>query len=804
MLSDLRFAFRQLAKSPGFTIVALITLALGIGLNTSMFSVLNVLLFRAPPYPDSSRLVRLFRTSPQSQMWPHSVANFFDHQAQNQVFERMAAATWATFNLAEPGTPAEQLHGWAVTASLFPTLGVQPELGRWFTGDEDQPGRNQVMVITHELWVGRFAADPQVIGRTLRINGESVTVVGVMPAGFVYPFLWGPVDAWRPIAFTAEQRQNRGDNWLQVIARLKRGVSVAQADTEMRGLAARLGREYPKDNGQDGLRVVDLQWSCMDELGHSISWFTMGLGIVVLLIASANLANLQLARAATRNREYALRGALGASRWQLMRPLLVESVSLALCGGLLGLLMAVWGNDFIGSRMQIGDQTGTELPLDLRVLGFAFFVSLFAGVICGTAPAWSAARLNVNDTLKQGGRSATGGRAHHRFKHALVVSQIALALTLLAGAGFFIRGFQNYLGRDPGWNPNGVWSGSVALPEQQYNTSEKMRDFQRRLLERLRAIPGVERAALSSAMPVYGYFNSFNIVVEGQPVPPRGQEPLIEQARVSSDFFAVIGVPMHAGRIFADSLRDTDPPVAIINESTARRFWPGESAIGKRLKGMGNDNWLEVIGVVGDVRYPARPSGPDTKLQLYRPLIQSPGTYLHVALRSSIAPAALTDAVRHVITEIDPDLPVQKPGSVRQEMAKAGANFDLVSQLLVCSAALGLLLSALGIYGVVANLTVQRTQEIGIRLALGATRADVLWLVLRAGVRLACLGTVVGLAGAFALRQVFRAGMPALAGNENWTMVLVTLALVAIALVACWLPARRATKVDPIIALRAE
>jgi putative ABC transport system permease protein len=732
-MQDLRYALRQLAKTPGFTVVALLTLALGIGLNTSMFSVLNVLLFRALPYPDSGRLVRVFRTSPQSQMWPHSVANFLDHRAQNRVFERMAAATWTTFNLAEPGAPAEQLRGMAVTADLFRTFGVQPELGRWFTDDDDQPGRNQVMVITHELWAGRFAADPQIIGRTLRINGESVTIVGVMPAGFVYPFLWGPLDAWRPIAFTAEQRQNRTNHRLHVIARLQPGVSIAQADTEMRGLAARLGREYPQDNGQDGLRVVDLQWSCMDELGHTVSWFTMGLAIVVLLIACANLANLQLARAATRSREYAVRGALGASRWQLMRPLLVESVLLALCGGVLGLLVAAWGNDFIGSRMQIGDQTGTRLPLDLRVLGFAFLVSLLAGVVCGTVPAWSAARLNVNDTLKQGGRGTGGGRAHHRFTHALVVSQIALALALLAGAGFFIRGFHDYLRRNFGWNPGGVWSGAIALPERQYRTPEQLRVFQRRLLARLSGLPGVERAALSSALPVFGYYNRFNAVVEGQPVPPRGQEPLIEQAMVSPDFFAVLGIPLQTGRLFPDSLRETDPAVVIVNESTARRFWPGESAVGKRLAEFGNDHWLEVIGVVGDVRFPASPRDPDTRLQLYRPLVQGPGHYLRLALRSRVEPAALSDVVRRAVAGIDPDLPVQQPGTLREQLAKAAANFDLTSQLLVCSAALGLFLSALGVYGVVTGLTVQRTQEIGIRLALGATRADVLWLVLRSG-----------------------------------------------------------------------
>jgi predicted permease len=804
VFADLKFAGRQLVKTPGFTAVALVTLALGIGLNTSMFSVINVLLFRALPYPDSGRLVQVFRTSPQSQMWPHSVANFLDHQAQNRVFERMAAAAWANFNLAEPGSPAEQLHGIGVTAELFPCLGVRPEMGRWFTADEDQPGHNQVVMITHELWVGRFAADPKIIGRTLRINGESLTVVGVMPAGFVYSFLWGPLDAWRPIAFTAEQRQNRTNHRLHVIARLKSGVSVPQADAEMRGLAARLDREYPEDNGQDGLRVVDLQWSCMDDLGHTVSWFTMGLVIVVLLIACANLANLQLARAATRSREYAVRGALGASRWQLMRPLLVESVLLALCGGVLGLLAAAWGNDFIGSRMQIGDQTGAQLPLDLRVLGFAFLVSLLAGVVCGTVPAWSAARLNVNSTLKQGGRGTGGARAHHRFKHALVVSQIALALALLAGAGFFIRGFRDYLRRNPGWNPGGMWAGTIALPEQQYHTPEQLQAFQRRLLERLSALPGVEHAALSSALPIFGYYNRFKVVVEGQPVPPRGQEPLIEQAMVSPDFFAVLGIPLRAGRVFPASLRETDPAVVIINESTARRFWPGESAVGKRLAEFGNDHWLEVIGVVGDVRFPGAPRDPDTRLQLYRPLVQMPGHYLHLALRSRVEPAVLSDVVRRVVAGIDPDLPVQRAGTVWEQLTKAAANFDLVSQMLVCSAALGLFLSALGVYGVVASLTVQRTQEIGIRLALGATRADVLWLVLRTGVRLACFGTALGLAGAVALRQVFRAGMPTLAGNETWTMVLVTLALVAIALLACWLPARRATKVDPIVALRAE
>jgi putative ABC transport system permease protein len=804
-MHDLRYAFRQLAKSPGFTAVAILTLALGIGLNTSIFSVMNLLLFRPLPYAEPDRLVRLYRTSPQSKASSHSPASFLDQQAQNTVFERMAAWSWQDYYLAPPEAPAERLRGINVTEDFFATLGVQPQLGRFFRAEEHQPGRNQVVMLSHDAWTRRFAADPGLVGRTLRIDGDTVTVVGIMPAAFKYPFIFGePVDAWRPLAFTAEQRRTRSNQWLKVLARLKPGVTLQQADTEMRALARRFAHDYPQDDGQNSLRVIGLQQSSMDDMGHRVTWFTMGLSGFVLLIACANLANLQLARAAARSREYALRAALGASTGRLMRPLLVESLLLSIGGGALGLLVALWSNDLIGSRMQIGEETGIAVPLDWHVLGFALIAALTAGVAFGTVPAWASARVNVNEALKQNARGSTADRSHHRAKHALIVGEIALALILLAGAGFFIRGVRAFLLRPPGWTVDGLLAGSVNLPPAKYATVEQRQDFQRRLLERLSALPGVERVALASALPVSSYYNSFTFVAEGLSAPPPGQEPLTQQAIVSPEFFATLGIPVRQGRVFAAALRATDPAVVVINETMARRLWPQGNPIGRRIRRVGGEDWLEIIGVVGDVRFPAYPGEPETRLQVYRPLVQQPRSAVNLALRCTVTPAALVDPLRQAVAEIDPDLPVQYLAPVRQTVAQSMANFTLVSKMLAGSALLGLFLAALGIYGVIAGLTVRRTPEIGIRLALGAQTADVLWLVLRQGVTLALLGAGFGVAGALGLARLFQVITPGFAGEEPWTVVLVTCLLVAVALLACYLPARRATKVDPIVALRAE
>jgi len=463
-IQDVRYAIRMLLKNPGFTAVAVLTLALGIGANTAMFSVLNVLLLRALPYPNSERLVRVFRTSPQSQTWPHSVANFFDHREQNSVFERMAAFSWWSFNLAEPGAPAERLRGIVATTDFFPTLGVAVALGRTFTAEEDQSGRNNVVVLSHSFWMRRFAGDTNIIGRTLRLDGESVTVIGVMPASFEHPLLWGILDACRPAAFTPEQRQNRGNNWLNALARLKPGVPLGQAQAEMSAIARRLAQAYPDNNAQDNVRLVPLRKSGLGDTDRHLTWLTMGLAGFVLLIACANLANLQLVRTASRARELAVRAALGAGRARLMRQLLTESLVVSLLGGALGLLLAFGGDAFIGRRMLIANEPGLNLAPDAAVLIFALLCSVLTGIVFGTVPAWIASRSDVNNALKESSRGTTSSRSQHRLRHTLIIGEVALALVLLTGAGLFVRGLQRFTHRDPGWRVGGLLTGWLSLP----------------------------------------------------------------------------------------------------------------------------------------------------------------------------------------------------------------------------------------------------------------------------------------------------------------------------------------------------
>ncbi|HVU34256.1 MAG TPA: ABC transporter permease [Opitutaceae bacterium] len=802
MPTNLRFALRSLAKSPGFTAIALVTLALGIGANTSMFSVLNALLFRTP-YPDDTRLVRIYRTSPQSQTWPHSPPNFLDLRAQNTVFERVAAVGWTSFNLAEPGQPAELLRGLNVSADFFPILGVQPELGRFFTADEDRPGKNNVILISHAIWLQRFAGSPDVLGRHLRINGETVTVIGVMPERFDYPNAWTRIDAWRPIAFSDEARRERGNNYLAEVARLKPGVTLAQAQAEVSAIAARLAAEYPGQNGKTGLRLVPLARS--DEFGARLTWFIAGLAGFVLLIACANLANLQFARHAARAREHAIRAALGASRARLIGGVLVESLLLSLTGGALGLLVAVWCNDAIGRRFLVYSPDGLNVPVDVRVLAFAVIVSAATGLAFGVLPAWFSSRADVTDALKQGGRGTTSGRATHRLRHALIVAEVALALVLLAGAGVMLHGLNRLLQRDQGWRPDGLVTGYINLQGHNYATDDQKRTFYDRLQAKLATIPGIDRAGFGSSLPTWNFGMSTSVMVEGRPRPAPGAEPLTEEASVSPGYFAAIGLPLVAGRDFTAEDRAGKPAVTIINETMARTFWPGENPIGKRI---GNPDptkpdWREVVGVVRD----AGPVGfifqVETRFQEYRPLAQEP-TALALALRTSLAPSVLAPAVRRAVAEIDPDQPVAHIEPVLHEVSDRVSGPRLAGDLLAGFAVLGLLLAGLGIYGVISGFVVQRTNEFGIRLALGAQVNDILRLVLGRGLRLALLGSVIGLAGAWSVVRLLAAIAPGLPPADFVTIGTVTVTLLAIAAFACWLPARRATKVDPMVALRAE
>jgi putative ABC transport system permease protein len=804
MFQDLRFGLRMLLKDKGFTAVAALTLALGIGANTAMFTVLNTYLFRALPYPNPDALVRIYRTSIHSQSWPHSPGNFFDQREKNGVFEQMVAYTGIGPNLAEPGEPAERLQGFAVSADFFPALRIQPALGRVFTPEEHETGADKVVVLSNRFWMGRLGGDPNVIGRTLRLNSENIKVIGVMPGGFDHPLLWGNVDLWRPLAFNAEGRRFRGNNYLQAFARLKPGVTIAQADQGMKTLAANITKETGQ-NQNESLRLEPLQLSMSDEIRRKVMWFTFGLAGFVLLIACANLANLQLARTAARAREFAVRAALGAGRIRLLRQSLIESLVIALIGGALSLVLALLGVGFISRRL-FNELPGMKVTLDFSVFGFALLCSLLTGLIFGTVPAWLASRADVNQVLRENVRGSSAGRSQQRLRNALIVGEVAFALILLTGAGLFLRGLQRFANLDPGWQVDGLLTAQVGMRGSDYATPAQRAAFFQKLEDRLRALPGVEQAALSASQPIYGFGSSGPFVVEGQPVPAPGQYPEVFREPVSVRYFETHGIRLLSGRFFNSADIADRPAVIIINETMARRFWPNEKPVGKRI-GSTNPNdrrWQEIVGVVNDVGFPASLGEPYTRFQSFLPLAQEPRNNVNLALRTSAAPQSFGSALRSAIAELDPSLPAYRIRTARSIVDQGLGSISLLGTLLGAFAALGLGLAAIGIYGVISYSVVQRTGEIGIRLALGAQARDVLLLVLRKGALLTLLGGLLGFAGAYAVARVLASAIPTLPTHDPVAMGVITCALVAIALAACYLPARRATKVDPMVALRHE
>jgi putative ABC transport system permease protein len=798
LAQDVRFGARQLRKNPGFTAVAVLTLALGIGINTSMFSALQALLTLPAPYPDPARLVQVFRTSPRSQRWPHSPASFCDQQAQNHDFESMAALNPVAFNLAEPGQLAERVNGMRASAELFPLLGIQPELGRVFSREEDRPGRDNVIVLNHGFWLRKFAGDTNIIGRTLRLDGEPVTVVGVMPERFYDRRLWGGINFWRPIAFTDGQRQDRNGNYLKAVARLKPGVTVAQAQAGMNVLVAQLLREHPENNPAEGLTLVPLEESGMDPSGRRGVWLTMGLAGFVLLIACANLANLQFARTALRGRELAIRGALGAARGRLLQNLITESLLIALLGGALGLVLAYWGNALLSKQIMARTGTVLQLALGLGPFGFACAASTLSGLVFGLVPAWMASRTDLNHALKQDSRGTTSNRSQHRIQHALVIAEVALALALLTGAGLVVRGLQRFASLDPGWRLDGLTVGYLSLPESKYGSDDARRGFIMRLQERLSAIPGVEHAALARSLPVSQFSVAGSFGIEGRPGWPKGQQPLVFATAVTPGLFETLKMRLMSGRDFTTADTTNHPAVVVINEAMARALWPGESPLGKRIGEEGD--WQQVVGVVSNVRFPADPSEPITRFQTYLPFAQDPKSPLAVALRGDVS----AEVLRRAVVELDPDQAVNGISSARAALGRTLGNFALVGHLLTGFAVVGLILAGLGIYGVITGFVVSRTNEIGVRMALGAQVGKVLWLVLGKGLRLALLGMAIGLIAALVIARLLASISPELETKDPITMVGVVALLLGVVILACWLPARRAARLDPINALRAE
>ena len=803
VLQDVRYSLRMLLKHKGFTVVAVLTLALGIGVNTAMFSVLNTFLFRSLPYQESDRLVRVWRTSPHSQSWPHSAANFFDQQAQNSVFEKMAAYNFTSRNLTEQGQTAERLLSLAATADFFPLFGIAPAHGRVFKVEEFEPGADNVIVLTDRFWQRRFGSDPNIVGRSIQLDGKTVEIVGVMPPGFEHPILWGPIDIWQPLSFTKERKASRGNNYLSSVGRLKPGVTIEQAEQSMITLAANIGKQNSSNVGES-VRLEPLHRSTSDEIGRTVMWFTFGLAGFVLLIACANLANLQLVRTAARARELAVRAALGAARLRLLRQSLTESLVIALIGGTISLVIALVAVRFISNSL-FTELPGATVQLDYKVFGFALLVSVLTGVIFGTVPALLASRADLNLALRENSRGSTAGKSQHRLRHLLIIGEVAFAMVLLTAAGLFLRGLHRFINTDPGWRVDGVLTANMSLRGEKYNDEKPRAAFLAQLESSLRTLPGVEHVAISGSHPVFGFNSSSSFLVEGHPEPPPDKYWEIFFESVTGDYFATLGARLQQGRTFNDADTADKPSVVIINEATARNFWPNESPIGKRISGTGPQReYFEIVGVVNDIAFPGDLGEPYTRYQAFVPAAQSPPQFLTILMRTSANPEAFGTTMRNAIAGIDPNLPVYRIRTARAALDSGLGSISLLGSLLGAFATIGVILAAIGIYGVVSYTVVQRTKDLGIRLALGAQTRDVLWLVLGKGALLVVIGVVLGGAGAYGVSRLLISLIPSLPTRDPLMLPLTGLALIAVALVACYIPARRATKVDPMVALRSE
>jgi len=803
-MNDLKFAFRQLAKSPGFTAIALLTLALGIGLNTSMFSLMNLLILKPLPYPESDRLVRLYRTSPQTQTGDHAAPDIADLARETKGFAEVATFRQWGYTLTPEGRSPVNLNALRVSADFLPTLGLQPAAGRWFNAAEDIPG-NHVIILSFETWQAQYGGDPAVVGRSVQVDGEATTVVGVMPAAFTSVFLWGPADALRPLGLSAAERESMGDLAYKVIVRRPANVPLEQFNARLATISRHLAEIRPKDRSSDGLFAVTLASITHNPGTIALSWLMVALAGFVLLIASANLVNLQLARVIARSHEFAIRSALGASRTRLLRPLLGESMILALAGGLLGMLVALWSNDWISSRLSSNGIFHLTLELDWRVLSFALGVSVATGVLFGLVPAWLLARVRVNDSLKSGTRGNTGDRFQNKLQHGLIVTQFANAVILLASAAGFVRGADRLVASNPGWDQQQVVQAVLNLPSTRYATPAQTYGFYERLTERLAALPGAENATVGWTLPVFVFLTTRTLVVEGQAPPAPGHEPVAYINAVMPSWLPTLGITLQSGRNFTANDRLNSLPVVIINASMARALFPHENPIGHRLGSTDpkNPGWAEIVGVVPDIGFAVSAVPQTTPFQVLRPLAQEPWNYVSVAVRTR-TPDALTEPLRQAIAALDPNLVPQQLGPMKEVTKMVTGSTHMMTTILICFALLGLFLAALGLYGVIARVVVQRTPEIGVRVALGAQSMDVMWLVLRMGLRLTAIGTGLGLLGAVLIGWGLSKVMPNTSVSESLLNTAVAAILVPVGLLACWLPARRAAKVDPMVALRAE
>jgi putative ABC transport system permease protein len=801
IFKDIRYGIRSLAKHPAFTAIALITLALGIGANTAIFSVVNAVLLRPLPFDDPERIVWIWDTAPQLPTIPTSLPDFLGWKEQNRSFERLAAFQGGSM-FVDAGDGSTDTRIGLVTPELFSVFHVSPILGRTFTNEETLPGRFRVAVLSHSMWQSRFGSDPNVSGRTLQLNGATYTIIGVMPAGFSYP---NRAELWRPLPIDPA-KLDPGPHYLNVVGRLKPGITLPQAQADMSTIAARLSQQYKEKNAGHGVKLELLTNVIVGDVGLAL-YVLLGAVGFVLLIACANLANLMLARVGARQKEIALRTALGASRLRIVRQLLTESIMLAVAGGTTGLLLAIWAVRWIVSLSADTIPRVHEISVDPRVAGFTLFVSVITGVLFGLAPAIQVSRPDLTDALKESGRT-TAGLRRNRLRSALVVTEVALSLVLLVGAGLMMKSFAKLSGVDPGIKPDQVMTMGVAILRAKYPEDEQVAQTYSQLLERAAAQPGVVSVGGTSDLPLTGSNTSDSFIIEGRPPIPKEQEPSTEYHVVTPRYFESMGIPLLSGRDFAETDTRRSPNVVIINDAFARRHFAGENPLGHRLKLQGQErDPLLVVGVVGNARQLGLDQQPTP--ELFVPFLQDPlsTTYqrsMIIVARSKSEPAAIAGPLRAAVTSVDKGLPVWslKPMTEYLHDSLSRRRFNLV--LLSIFSGVALVLAAIGIYGVISYGVSQRTHEMGIRMALGAKPRDVLKLVVIQAMVLALGGVGIGLLAAFGLTRLLKGLLFSVSVTDPMTFLAITMLMSLIALLACLIPARRATKVDPIVALRYE
>jgi putative ABC transport system permease protein len=815
LAQDLRYGARMLAKNPGFTLIAVLTLALGIGANTAIFSVVNGVLLRQLPYEKPEQLALIWEKGFGMNQLPVSASEFRDYRDQTQSFSSLAAFDTADFNLTGGELP-ERVPGAQVSASLFPLLGIEPLLGRVFNNHEDTPGHDDVVLLGHGLWQRRFGSDPGIIGSSLVLSGRNYTVIGVMPPSFQFPMsLFGikgvtftqPAELWTPAAFSADRLNTRSSRSLGVIVRLKSGVTLAQAFTDVNTVANRMRQRYPEDYPPQGMGAfaVSLHDQIVGRVRLPLLILLVAVSLV-LLIACANVANLLLARATVRRKEIVLRAALGASRRRIARQLLTESLLLSISGGGLGLLIAYWGTDQLVSLSAQTLPRLKDVGMDGRVLGFALAISLLTGLVFGLLPVIEASKLNLNEVLNEGGRRTAGSSSQKRLRSLIVVAEFALALVLLIGAGLLSKSFWRLQNVSPGFEPENALTFQISLPWASYPGSRQAAAFFQQACARIAQLPGVKAVGAASILPLSGSNSDEGFLVEGRPLRDLSDAGDEEFRVITPDYFRALGIPLLKGRFFSDADNADASRVTIINKAFADRHFHGEEPVGKRLtredpRGS-KVNWLTIVGVVGDVRHNGL--NVEAKPEFYVPHQQETRFSMILVARIAAGPDNLTAAIRREILALDPQLPLYNVRPMERIISESVALQRLATLLFSGFAALALLLASIGVYGVMSYAVAQRTHEIGIRIALGARARDVMKLVMTQGMKPALIGVVIGLAGSFWLTRLMDNLLFDVSATDPLTFAVIPFLLTVIGLVACWIPARRAAKVDPMIALRDE